>query len=157
MTNHEFSNGVTPEGLMISRVFQAPQEAVFDAWTTPEKFAQWFGLRDARVPVERIEMDVQPGGAWRAVMFAGPEGVELQFAGEYREVLRPDRLVLTLTNSGDPHDVTAEVMTVLFSDIGDGNSAMRFTQTGGNLSVEEYERASAGWAAFFIRLAELVS
>ena len=73
-------------GITITRVFDAPRELVFKAWTEPAQFAEWFGGRGATIPLESVEMDVRPGGTWRATMFAGPERTEIAWKGVYREV-----------------------------------------------------------------------
>ena len=56
----------TPEaGIAITRVFDAPREHVWKEWTEPERFADWYGGRDADVPVSTVSMDVREGGRWR--------------------------------------------------------------------------------------------
>lgn len=140
-------------GFTITRVFDAPRELVFKAWTEPARFAQWFGLRDSTIPLESVAMDVRPGGGWRATMIAGPERMEIQWKGAYREVVPPERLVFTL--SDQPGD-EAEVVTVSLTDLG-GKTEMVFQQRGGHLTEEGYARAAEGWSAFFERLAEHVA
>jgi uncharacterized protein YndB with AHSA1/START domain len=51
----------------------------------------------AEVPLSTVSMDVRPGGAWRATMFAGPDRREIQWKGEYLEVVEPERLVFTVS------------------------------------------------------------
>ena len=85
-------------GITITRVFDAPRERVWREWTEPERFADWFGGAESEVPVSTVSMDVRPGGAWRATMFAGPGRREIQWKGEYREVVEPERLVFTISD-----------------------------------------------------------
>jgi uncharacterized protein YndB with AHSA1/START domain len=140
----------TAEGITITRVFDAPRELVFRAWTDPARFAQWFGLHDSTVPLSSVAMDLRPGGAWRATMVVGPDRTEIPWRGVYREVVPPERLVFTLSDQpGDDH----EVVTVDLADLGDGRTEMRFRQDGGHLSAEQYAQARRGWLAFFERLA----
>ena len=139
------------DGIAIIRVFDAPREDVWREWTEPERFADWFGGSEAEVPVSSVSMDVRDGGTWRATMFAGPGRREIQWKGEYREVVAPERLVLTI--SDQPGDDDGELLTVVLTDLGDGRTEMRFQQRGG-MSPEEYERAGAGWSTFFDRMAE---
>lgn len=87
------------EGIDITRVFEAPRERVFEAWTTPEDFAAWYGA-DAEVPLDRVSMDVRPGGAWSLVIVV--PGTEMPFHGVYREVIAPERLVFTLKDASAP-------------------------------------------------------
>ena len=93
-------------------------------------------------------MDVRPGGAWRALMIAGPEKVEIAWKGVYMEVTPPERLVFTL--SDQPGD-EADVVTVVLTDLG-GKTEMVFHQGGGHLNAEQYEGAKAGWQTFFDEL-----
>jgi uncharacterized protein YndB with AHSA1/START domain len=138
-------------GITITRVFDAPRERVWREWTEPEGFADWFGGGQAEVPLSTISMDVRPGGSWRATMYADPGRREIQWKGEYREVVEPERLVFTISDQpGDAH----ELITVVLTDLGDGRTEMLFQQSGGGLSPEEYERAGQGWSTFFDRMAE---
>ena len=140
------------EGITIVRIFDAPRELVFDAWTQPLQFAQWFGEYDSYIDTETAHMDLRPGGAWGITMFHGPQKMEIPFGGEFVEVDRPNRLVMTLADpSGETSN--AEILTVMLTDLG-GKTEMHFTQTGGNLPAAEYERAMQGELIFFQRLAE---
>ena len=76
----------------ITRVFDAPRELVWKAWTDPKHMAQWWGPQGFTNPV--CEIDVRPGGALRIVMRA-PDGAEYPMKGVFREVLQPERLVFT--------------------------------------------------------------
>jgi uncharacterized protein YndB with AHSA1/START domain len=138
-------------GITVARVFEAPRERVWREWTEPERFADWFGGAEAEIPVSTVAMDVRPGGSWRATMFAGPDRREIHWKGEYREVIEPERLVLTF--SDEPDDDAYELVTVVLTDLGDGRTEMLFEQHG-RMTREGYERAGAGWSIFFDRLAE---
>lgn len=145
------------EGIVIVRVFNAPRELVFKAWTEPERFAAWFGEHGSSIPLDKISMDARPGGAWSAVMLHGPERIEIPFSGKFREVVEPERVVMTLADPEDPDDQNAEVLTAELRDLGGGRTEMTFTQRGGNLPADEYSRAMRGSLIFFERLAEHVS
>ncbi|MFE5091572.1 SRPBCC domain-containing protein [Streptomyces sp. NPDC056638] len=134
------------EGIDITRILDAPRELVFEAWTTPEHFAAWYG-GDAEVPLDRVSMDVRPGGAWSLVIVV--PGTEMPFHGVYREVLAPERLVFTLRDATAPADIEGETVTVTFTDRGDKTTEMVFKQRGGNLTAEQYAAAEDGWEAFF--------
>jgi uncharacterized protein YndB with AHSA1/START domain len=75
--------------IRIVRTFNAPREAVFDAWTRPEQIALWWDPR--RQPLAICEVDLRPGGAFRFVP-RGPAGATHPFVGRYREISRPSRL-----------------------------------------------------------------
>ena len=143
------------ESLTIVRIFDAPREEVFKAWTEPELFARWFGEHGSTVPVDAASMDVRPGGAWRAVMIVGP-GTELVFSGHYREVEEPAHLLLTVTDQDHDDTVHVELVSVDLEDLGDGRTRMTFSQRGGNLPPDQYDVTMRGWLAFFDRQADLL-
>jgi uncharacterized protein YndB with AHSA1/START domain len=138
------------EGITITRVFDAPRERVWQEWTEPERFADWFGGSVSEVPLASASMDVRPGGSWRLTMFAEPGRHEIHWKGEYREVVVPERLVFTI--SDQPGDMY-ELVTVVLTDLGDDRTEMLFQQQG-QMSAEEYERAGQGWSSFFARIDE---
>jgi uncharacterized protein YndB with AHSA1/START domain len=138
-------------GLRITRVFDASRAEVWKEWTEPDRFADWFGLRSSPVPDESVSMDVRPGGAWRLTMSATDQHPEIRWAGEYHEVVEPERLVFTVTDRPDGHEY--ELVTVELTDLGDGRTRMDLRQTGGHLTPDEYERAGEGWGSFFDDLA----
>jgi uncharacterized protein YndB with AHSA1/START domain len=142
---------MTEYGFTMKRVFDAPRERVWKEWTDPEAFADWFGGPQSEVPLSSVSMEVRPGGAWRLTMFAEPGPREIQWKGEYREVAKPERLVLTI--SDQPAEEGYELVTVVFVDLGDGRTEMQFEQRG-SMRPEEYERAKQGWSGFFDRIAE---
>jgi uncharacterized protein YndB with AHSA1/START domain len=140
-----------PLGFTLTRVFHAPRERVWREWTEPERFADWFGGPEADVPLDSVAMDVRPGGAWRATMFAGPGRREIRWAGAYREVIAPERLVLTFSDR--PEEDAHELVIVQLRDLGDGRTEM-VVQQHGDMRPSDYERAQSGWGVFFDRMAE---
>ena len=78
--------------LVITRVFDAPRETVFRAWTEPARLVRWWGPKDFTIP--EYKMDVRPGGAWRTVM-RSPRGERHSVQGVFREIVAPERLVFT--------------------------------------------------------------
>ena len=137
-------------GITITRIFDAPRERVWKEWIEPERFSDWFG-GPAVVPLATVEMDVRPGGSWRLTMFADPGRREINWRGEYREVVEPERLVFTI--SDQPGDDAFELITVVLTDLGDGRTEMFFQQRG-VLSAEQYKHTEQGWGGFFDRIAE---
>lgn len=141
------------DGIVIVRVFDAPRELVFKAWTEPERFATWFGEHGSSIPLETASMDPRPGGAWSAVMLHGPERIEIPFSGTFREVVEPEVVELVLEVAGEALQGPPEVMRAEFRDLGDGRTEMTFTQRG-SLPADEYSRAMRGSLIFFDRLAD---
>lgn len=80
----------TRANLVLTRIFEAPRELVFEAWTDPKHLVHWWGPHGFTTEVR--EMDVKPGGVWRYVMHA-PDGNEYPFDGVFVEVVEPERLV----------------------------------------------------------------
>jgi uncharacterized protein YndB with AHSA1/START domain len=134
-------------GLELTRVFTAPRERLWREWTEPERFADWFG--GAGADVGSVSLDVRPGGRWQATIRRN--GVEIRWEGVYREVVEPERLVLTFSDR--PGEEAHEVVTVHFTDLGDGRTEMRLEQRGTH-PPELYEQTLYGWTAFFDRIAE---
>src|SRR5881396_3140689 len=86
------SAAVEQPELLVTRVFDAPCELVFRVWTDPEHAALWWGPQG--FTTISCEMDVRPGGAYRACM-RSPAGTRHCRRGVYREVSAPERLVFT--------------------------------------------------------------
>jgi uncharacterized protein YndB with AHSA1/START domain len=138
-------------GFTVRRVFDAPRERVWREWTEPECFADWFGGVQCEIPLSTVAMDVRPGGSWRATMFCGPGRREIPWAGEYREVVVPERLVFTITDR--PDEDAYDLVIVVLTDLADGRTEMQFEQRG-HMRPDEYERAKSGWGTFFARIDE---
>lgn len=83
----------TERELVMSRVFDAPRNLVFDAWTKPELLERWLGVREGWSMVV-CEVDLRVGGAYR-FLWRGPDGTEMGMGGVYREIAPPERLVAT--------------------------------------------------------------
>ena len=93
MANNGDSNTEPPEQeLVITRVFDAPRELVFKAWTEPEHFVRWWGPKGYTTPF--CSIDLRPGGVMHHCM-RSPEGREVWTKGVFREIVVPERIVLT--------------------------------------------------------------
>lgn len=101
--------------IRVERIFGAPPDRVWQAFTEPELVARWWG-RGHRLDIERDE--VRPGGQWRYVEHA-PEG-PVGFGGIYREVDPPRRIARTFGWDGAPDHVSVEDTRV--EDIGGGHT-----------------------------------
>jgi uncharacterized protein YndB with AHSA1/START domain len=158
MTNQQQETTVytTPSDreIVSERVFDAPRDRVFAAYTDPELIPQWWGPRD--VPVTVDKMDVRRGGAWRFVHH-DPDGNENGFRGTYREVAPPERIVQTFEWEGMPGHVIVE--TVTFEDLGGrtkvtGVSLFHTTEERDGMLASGMER---GLTETHDRLAELLA
>jgi uncharacterized protein YndB with AHSA1/START domain len=93
--------------IRLTRTFDAPRELVFEAFSKPEHVGQWWGPRNTSMIV--CDMDFRPGGTYRFV-HGNPDGSEDAFRGEYREIVRPERIVWTFEYEGFPGHVSVETM-----------------------------------------------
>src|SRR4051812_23939114 len=100
--------------IVSERVFDAPRERVFAAYTDPELIPEWWGPRGTTTIVDRME--VEPGGGWRFVA-RDADGSGTAFRGTYREITAPERIVQTFEWEGLPGHVSVE--TAIFEDLGD--------------------------------------
>ena len=76
--------------IVLTRVFDAPRNMVFDAFTKAELLKRWFGPRGWSLVV--CEVDFKVGGKWRFVL-RGPDGTEMGMRGIYQEITPPERTV----------------------------------------------------------------
>ncbi|HEY1455570.1 MAG TPA: SRPBCC family protein [Candidatus Dormibacteraeota bacterium] len=95
--------------LTATRMFDAPRELVFKAFTDPKLFAQWWGPRRYTNVMEKF--DVRPGGMWRVVQ-KGEDGDEHAFRGVHHDVVAPERIVATFEYEGVPGNVLLQTMTL---------------------------------------------
>jgi uncharacterized protein YndB with AHSA1/START domain len=135
---------MTENGIEITRVFDAPVERVWQEWTEPERFADWFGGPTASIPLESVSMDVREGGGWKLAMHVNQRVID--WHGAYHEVVAPTRLAFTITDRAP--ETVYDLVTVDLRDLGDGRTEMRFEQRGG-MTPEQYKAAGAGWGSFF--------
>jgi uncharacterized protein YndB with AHSA1/START domain len=142
----------TAQEVTVTRVFDAPRDLVWEAWTKPEHFQHWFGTPPYTTPVDRISMDVRPGGAWKATMVSGDDGSELPFKGTYAEVDEPNRIVMVFEDAENPENTLTEVLTVTFNDLGDDRTEIVAHQAG-HMPPEQYVLLEQGYGTFFDRLA----
>lgn len=92
--------------VVVVRTFNAPRELVFEAWTQPALVQRWLlGPPGWTMPV--CEMDVRPGGKYRWRWRSEENGAEFGFSGEFREVVRPSRIVHV--ERYEPGDVGGEM------------------------------------------------
>lgn len=98
--------------LTVTRAFDSPARAVFEAWTRAELFRQWWAPRSMGAQISACEIDARTGGGYRITFGEGPDSPT--FFGQYVEVTAPARLVWTNDESDD-----APLTTVTFEDQGE--------------------------------------
>ncbi|WP_432099687.1 SRPBCC family protein [Streptomyces sp. WAC 04229] len=117
----------------LTRTLDAPASKVWQAWTTPDQYAQW-----AHAAPGSVEMDVRPGGPWKATMRT-PDGTEFPLTGSYVEVTENQALTIGMDVPGRPDQAT---MTLELTEQGPRNTLLVLRQTCD--SVEEREMAEEG-------------
>lgn len=132
--------------LVISRTFAVSPELVFQAWTDPAQLAQWWGTADMTGVAS--EIDLRPGGAWRACM-RSPEGIDHWAGGTFQEIDTPHRLVMTFAWEaiGGPETV----LTISFES--QGTSTVMTFRHGGLTSEASRDGHAEGWSESFDNLA----
>ena len=129
--------------LTLTRVYDAPRELVWTAYTDPKQIVKWSFAKDWESPF--AETDVRPGGAFRIGMRPADRSAEgFTFEGTYREVVKPQRLVQDL---GD-----GRVMTTTFED---QNGKTKLTLSVEMAESEEQERT--GWTQILDNLGKHVA
>jgi uncharacterized protein YndB with AHSA1/START domain len=144
--------------IVLTRVFDAPRERVWEAWTDPEQLAKWWGPNGFTTTTHEIA--IRPGGVWRHTM-RGPDGVDYPNESRYEEVVRPERIVYShggATKGGPGANFRA---TVTFKDLGDERTELTLrmvfvTAAARDLVVREYG-AIEGGKQHLGRLAELLA
>jgi uncharacterized protein YndB with AHSA1/START domain len=102
------------EQILITREFDAPKHLVFKAWTTPELVKRWWHANRGEVTI--AEIDLRVGGKWRYVGHS-PDGQEVAFHGEYREIVPNERIVSTEAYEGVPDaDANATLNTMTLTE-----------------------------------------
>jgi uncharacterized protein YndB with AHSA1/START domain len=95
--------------ILTRRVFDAPRELVFEAWTNPEHMRRWLGPR--RLTWVVLEVDLRVGGKYRWVQRA-EGGQEYSFHGVFKEIVRPEKLVSTFVFDAAPEHEAIETLTL---------------------------------------------
>ena len=97
--------------VVVTRTFDAPARLVFEAWTRPELFQQWWVPRSMGMTLRSCELDVRTGGRYRLVFGDDPAN-PMAFFGQYLDVVPNQRIVWTNEESGADGPVT----TVTFDE-----------------------------------------
>ena len=130
--------------LRIVRVFDAPIEMVFAAWTVPEQLVQWWGPEGHHVPEYRIDM--REGGAWRTVM-RDADGGDHIVSGVYHEISPPNRLVFSWAWETDGERGHETLITIDLRTLG-AQTELILTQREFE-TKESCELHSLGWNSSF--------
>ena len=133
--------------LELKRSFAAPRERVFRAWTDATEIAKWFGPEGFSNTVH--VMDVRAGGAYRMTM-QGPDGAHT-VSGVFREIVSPERIVMTWQWEGAPWE---SVVTVELKEA-DGGTELTLTHSGFPDEGAKNDHRK-GWESSFIELEKVL-
>ena len=143
--------------VVITRVFGAPRDLVWRAWTDPKMMAQWFGPRGFTSSVP--ELDLRVGGALRIVMH-GPDGNDYPMKGVFREILPPERLAFSNipVDKDGHHLMEGETVVTLTARDGKTELAVKSHMVGKvPIAAQMLTGMEAGWTQTIDKLGELVS
>jgi uncharacterized protein YndB with AHSA1/START domain len=107
--------------VVVRRIFDAPAHLVFEAWTRPELFRQWWVPKSIGLTLLSLDQDVRVGGSYRLVFDLG-DSKTMAFFGKYVEVTPPSRLSWTNEESED-----GAVTTVTLEEK-DGRTHLTFSE-----------------------------
>jgi uncharacterized protein YndB with AHSA1/START domain len=141
------SEPAAAEQILITRIFDAPREEVFRAWTDPDDVAAWFG--PDHFDTERVRIDLRVGGRYELVMVQSGSGAEFPVGYEIVELVEPELLVL---RSDPVPAVGMHEPTVVRVELHDHGSKTRMTLSDGPYPTGQ-RHAEAGWIAAFDKLA----
>ena len=139
--------------VLITRIFDAPREQVFRAWTDPDQVAEWYGPEHFDAPREKIHIDLRVGGRWEVTMVQRDGGAEFPAVYEIVELVEPELLVLRsdpMPEYGMPEPIVTRV------EFHEDGGKTRMTLTDGPYPSNRGQ-AEAGWNGAFDKLARFVS
>jgi uncharacterized protein YndB with AHSA1/START domain len=130
--------------MVITRLIAAPPELVFEAWTTPEHLATWWGPNGFTTTTSAFDM--RPGGVWRFVMH-GPDGRDYENRITFDEIVRPERIVYRHGGGEDVKPVTFNTTVTFTPEDGKTRVTLRAvfpTAAERDRVVEEYGAVEGG-------------
>ena len=138
--------------LKVNRVFQAPRERVFRAWTVAKELARWFAP-SAEYTTQVPELDLKVGGKYKVETHHKSGNVHTVW-GTYREIRPPERIVFTWSWENDPGAIES-LVTLEFLDLGPSTEILL---THEHLpSAEERQKHEHGWNGCLAQLAGYIS
>jgi uncharacterized protein YndB with AHSA1/START domain len=142
------------QAVLITRIFDAPRERVFRAWTDADEVAAWYGPEHFDTPRERIHIDLRVGGRYELTMVRRDGGGEFAIGYTIVEVVEPELIVL---RSDPMPDAGMHGPTVVRVEFHDHGAKTRMTLSDGPYPAEARGHAEAGYNAAFDKLATLVA
>jgi uncharacterized protein YndB with AHSA1/START domain len=148
----EPSRQAAEQHVTVTRVFDAPRDVVFRAWTDPDQVAEWWGPESVHTPREFIEIDLRVGGRFHLAMVRGESGARFPLEYEIVELEPPALLVLrheAMPEMGQPVPTTTRV------ELQEDGDRTRVTVTDGPFLASA--PAEAGWIGALAKLERLLT
>jgi uncharacterized protein YndB with AHSA1/START domain len=139
--------------VLITRIFDAPRELVFMAWTDPDQVAAWYGPAHFDTPRDRIHIDLRVGGRYELTMVRRDGAGEFAISYEIVELVEPELIVL---RSNPMPEVGMHEPTITRVEFINHGTKTRMTLSDGPYPAGR-DHAKAGWTAAFDNLAALVA
>jgi uncharacterized protein YndB with AHSA1/START domain len=143
--------------IKITRVFDAPRNLVWQAWSDSKMLAQWFGPRGFTSSVPQWEL--RAGGALRIVMH-GPDGNDYPMKGDFTEMKAPERLVFnTIALDGDDNHLLEGNTTVSLSESGGKTTMVLTSHAVGRVphAPQMLAGMEAGWTQSIDKMQEMLA
>jgi uncharacterized protein YndB with AHSA1/START domain len=162
MTSRKSSQKEQTEQVLITRVFDAPRESVFKAWTDCERLTRWWGPKGFTTPFCKI--DPRPGGVFHYCM-RSPEGRDYCGKGVYHEIAEPERIVCTdsfadaegnvvpATYYGMSADFPLEMLVTVTLEETEGKTRLTLKHALGSVPATERDLCQQGWSESLDKLA----
>jgi uncharacterized protein YndB with AHSA1/START domain len=160
------NNPAAEMDLVITRIFNAPRELVWKAWTDPEYMRRWWGPKGFTTPVCKI--DFQVGGIYLNCM-RSHESKDYWSTGVYREIVEPERIVMTdsfadkegnvvpASHYGMSGDWPLEMLVTVTFEEHNGKTKLTLRHSGiGGITATDRANMQQGWSESFDKLAEIL-
>ena len=144
----------TDQEVLITRIFDAPREQVFKAWTDPDEVAAWYGPEHMDTPREQIHIDLRVGGRYELTMVQRGGDRKFTIGYEILELSEPELIVM---RSDPMPEAGMHEGTLLRVEFHDHGTKTRMTLSDGPFPPAGRGHAEAGWSAAFDKLAAVLA
>ena len=138
----------TDQEVLITRIFDAPREQVFKAWTDPDEVAAWYGPAHMDIPRDSVRIDAHVGGRWEVTMVPRGGGDGFAIGYEILELVEPELLIMRSDPMPGQHE-----STLVRVELHDHGPKTRMTLSDGPFPVAGRAHAEAGYEGALDKLA----
>jgi uncharacterized protein YndB with AHSA1/START domain len=152
--NDSTPGAAADQEVLITRIFEAPRERVFRAWTDPDEVAKWYGPEQFDAPRDRIRIELRVGGRWELTMVRRDGGGEFSIGYDILELVEPELIVM---RSDPMPEMGMQEPTVVRVEFHDHGAKTRMTLSDSPLPPAGRAPAEAGWSAALDKLGKLLA